>query len=49
MASSGKRLRAIQEQIEPGKAYAIDEALDVLKNASTPQVRSECSWLNRAA
>ena len=34
MASSGKRLRAIQEQIEPGKAYAIDEALDVLKNAS---------------
>jgi large subunit ribosomal protein L1 len=34
MASSGKRLRAIQEQIEPGKAYTIDEALDVLKNAS---------------
>jgi len=34
MASSGKRLRAIREQVEPGKAYAIDNALEILKGAS---------------
>jgi large subunit ribosomal protein L1 len=34
MAGQGKRLKAIREQIEPGKAYAIDEALDILKSAS---------------
>jgi large subunit ribosomal protein L1 len=27
-------MRAIREQIEPGKAYAIDEALDILKGTS---------------
>jgi large subunit ribosomal protein L1 len=32
--AAGKRLKAIREQVEPGKAYAIDEALDILKNTS---------------
>jgi large subunit ribosomal protein L1 len=35
MARAGKRLNAIREQIEAGKAYAIDEALGILKSAST--------------
>ena len=34
MSRSGKRLNAIREQIEPGKAYAVDEALEILKGAS---------------
>ena len=34
MAQAGKRLKAIREQVEPGKAYSIDEALDILKGAS---------------
>ena len=34
MASLGKRMKAIREQIEPGKAYSIDEALEILKTAS---------------
>ena len=34
MARSGKRLNAIREQIEPGKAYSIDEALELLKGTS---------------
>jgi len=34
MSRSGKRLNAIREQIEPGKAYTIDEALEILKGAS---------------
>lgn len=34
MAGMGKRLKAIREQIEPGKVYAIDEALGILKGAS---------------
>lgn len=29
-----KRIRAIREQIEPGKAYGVDEALDLLKSLS---------------
>ncbi len=29
-----KRIRAIREQIESGKVYAVDEALDLLKSAS---------------
>ncbi len=29
-----KRFRAMREQIEPGKSYGIDEALDLLKNLS---------------
>lgn len=33
MAKS-KRIRAIREQIEPGKSYGIDEALDLLKSTS---------------
>jgi large subunit ribosomal protein L1 len=34
MAASGKRMKSIREQLEPGKAYAIDEALGILKGAS---------------
>jgi large subunit ribosomal protein L1 len=34
MASSSKRSKAIREQIESGKIYAIDEALELLKKAS---------------
>lgn len=34
MARLGKRMKAIRERIEPGKAYAIDEALDILKDSS---------------
>jgi len=34
MAQAGKRLKAINEQIEPGKAYSIDEALEILKGTS---------------
>jgi large subunit ribosomal protein L1 len=34
MARAGKRLAAIRDQIERGKAYSIDEALDLLKGAS---------------
>ena len=34
MARAGKRLKAIREQVEPGKAYSIDEALDILKGSS---------------
>lgn len=33
MAKS-KRIRAIRDQIEPGKAYSIDEALELLKSVS---------------
>jgi len=33
MAKS-KRIRAMREKIEPGKAYAVDEALDLLKSLS---------------
>lgn len=34
MSRPGKRMKAIREKVEPGKAYAIDEALDILKNSS---------------
>jgi len=34
MAQAGKRLKAINEQIERGKAYSIDEALEILKGTS---------------
>ena len=34
MSRSGKRMKAIREQLEPGKAYTIDEALDILKGSS---------------
>jgi large subunit ribosomal protein L1 len=34
MARISKRIRAIREQIEPGKNYGIDEALNLLKSAS---------------
>ncbi len=34
MARAGKRLKAIREKVEPGKAYAIDEALEILKDSS---------------
>jgi large subunit ribosomal protein L1 len=30
----GKRMKAIREQLEPGKAYSIDEALELLKASS---------------
>jgi large subunit ribosomal protein L1 len=34
MAGSSKRYKAIREQLEPGKIYAIDEALELLKKTS---------------
>jgi large subunit ribosomal protein L1 len=34
MARLGKRMKSIREQIEPGKAYSIDEALEILKTSS---------------
>ncbi len=34
MAGNGKRMRSIQEQLEPGKVYDLDEALDFLKKTS---------------
>ena len=34
MSFAGKRLKAIREQIEPGKAYELNEALELLKNTS---------------
>ncbi len=34
MSHAGKRLKAIREQLEPGKAYGIDEALELLKGCS---------------
>ena len=34
MSRSGKRMKAIREQLEPGKAYSIDEALELLKGSS---------------
>ena len=34
MAALGKRMRSIREQLEPGKAYTIDEALNILKSTS---------------
>ena len=34
MARAGKRLNAIREQLEPGKAYPIDNALNLLKSSS---------------
>jgi len=34
MAQLGKRMKAAREQVVPGKAYSIDEALDILKGSS---------------
>ncbi len=34
MARIGKRLRSIREQVEPGKVYQLDEALELLKRTS---------------
>jgi large subunit ribosomal protein L1 len=34
MSKNSKRMRAIREQVEPGKVYEIDEALDLLKQVS---------------
>ncbi len=34
MASASKRNKAIREQVEPGKIYAIDDALELLKKFS---------------
>lgn len=34
MAQASKRLKAIREQVVPGKAYSIDEALGIIKGAS---------------
>lgn len=34
MAHIGKRLKAIREKVEPGKAYGIDEALEILTGSS---------------
>jgi large subunit ribosomal protein L1 len=34
MAKSSKRMKAIRGQVESGKAYSLDEALEILKQAS---------------
>ena len=34
MAGLSKRMKSIREKIEPGKAYPIDEALDIIKSSS---------------
>lgn len=34
MAKLSKRMKAIREQVEPGKAYTLDEALEFLKQTS---------------
>ena len=34
MAAEGKRMTAVREQVERGKAYGIDEALELLKACS---------------
>ena len=34
MASSSKRFKAIREQLEPGKIYVLEEALELLKKTS---------------
>ena len=34
MARLSKRMKAIREKLEPGKAYAVDEALNLLKQSS---------------
>ena len=34
MARLSKRMKAIRAQVEPGKAYTLDEALEILKQAS---------------
>lgn len=37
MAKLSKRLRAIQEKVEPGKQYSLDEAISLLKECATPR------------
>jgi len=39
MASASKRVKAIREQVEPGKIYPIDEALELLKKISGVKFR----------
>ncbi len=39
MARHGKRIRSIREQLEPGKVYELDEALDLLKSTSKVKFR----------
>ena len=39
MAKAGKRMKAIREKIEPGKAYPIDEALEILISSSKVKFR----------
>ncbi len=34
MARMSKRMKAIRSQVEPGKAYTLDEALEILKQSS---------------
>src|SRR5579872_1421205 len=36
---TGKRMRAIKEQLPPGKHYAVDEALSLLKKFATVKFR----------
>ena len=38
MSGMGKRMKSIRDQLEPGKAYNIDEALELLKGASKESV-----------
>jgi large subunit ribosomal protein L1 len=35
MANVGKRMRAIQEKIQPGKSYPIDDALSLIKDCAS--------------
>ena len=39
MAANSKRLRAINEKLEPGKVYSVDEAIDILQSASKLKFR----------
>jgi large subunit ribosomal protein L1 len=39
MAKHGKRIRNIREQVEPGKVYDLDEALELLKKTSKVKFR----------
>jgi large subunit ribosomal protein L1 len=39
MAANGKRMRAIREQIDPGKIYDVNEALGLLRDSSKVKFR----------
>jgi len=39
MAKAGKRMKAIREKIEPGKAYPLEEALEIITGSSKVKFR----------